>query len=214
MKMTTTLATAASLFISSMAVALEKPEYQILYEDDRIEYRLYDPYTVAETSVELTRSYNKASNEGFRRLLGYITGNNISNENIEMTAPVQMSEADSGEKIAMTDPVQTEIVKSDLQIAFMLPAKFSIATAPVPNDERVSLRRIPSRLMAVIRYSGRWTESNRSRYESRLREHISEAGIEILSGAESAAYNPPFTPPFMRRNEIMIEVAAHPRSDS
>ena len=200
-------------FTATMALALEKPKYQVLYEDDRIEYRLYEPYIVAETYVELTRSYNNASISGFRRLLGYITGDNVFNQDIDMTAPVQMSTPMLGQEIAMTTPVQTQTLEEKLQIAFMLPSKFSLDNAPTPTDQRVSLRQIPSRLMAVIRYSGRWTERNRNRYETRLRESVEAAGIEILSNSESAAYNPPFTPPFMRRNEIMFEVGSYPRRD-
>ncbi|NKB32409.1 MAG: heme-binding protein [Pseudomonadales bacterium] len=191
-------------------MALEKPEYQVLYEDGRIEYRLYEPYVVAETKVALDRSYNRASNQGFRRLFQYITGNNIADADIDMTAPVQMAMATEGEEIAMTAPVQNSVTDYYLQVAFMLPSKYTLESAPSPLDENVGLRQIPGRLMAVVRYSGRWTESNREKYEVRLREAIEQNGIEILSEAESAAYNPPFTPPFMRRNEIMLEVSTFP----
>ncbi len=202
------------VLFSANASALEKPEYQVLYEDGRIEYRLYAPYIVAETAVEMERSYNRASNEGFRRLLGYITGDNVSSAKIDMTAPVQMSMEFKSEEIAMTAPVQAKENTDGLQIAFMLPSRFSLIDAPVPTDERVSLREIPGRLMAVIRYSGRWTDRNRQRYEMELRESVETAGIEILSSAESAAYNPPFTPPFLRRNEIMVEVADYPKAET
>ena len=212
-KTTSALISTLALVLSASAAALEKPEYEVLYEDGRIEYRLYAPYIVAETTVAMESSYNSASNEGFRRLLGYITGDNIANAKIDMTAPVQMSMEAKAEEIAMTAPVQTQANNDDLQIAFMLPSKFSMLDAPVPADERVSLRQIPGRLMAVVRYSGRWTDKNRQRYESQLRESVETAGIEILSSAESAAYNPPFTPPFLRRNEIMFEVADYPKAD-
>lgn len=208
------LFSALTLLFSHHTLALEKPEYEVLFEDDAIEYRLYSPYLVAETVVTIDRSYNSASNEGFRRLLDYISGNNTVDSKIDMTAPVQMTMTESSAEIAMTTPVQSQEGDGQLQISFMLPSNYSIEDAPIPADTRVSLRVIPSRLMAVIRYSGRWTESNRNRYESRLRERVSEAGIEILSAAESAAYNPPFTPPFMRRNEIMFEVAEYPRSET
>jgi len=204
----------AILLAGQSIMALEKPEYEVVCEDGRIEYRLYAPYVVAETQVTVDRSYNSASNEGFRRLLAYITGSNTVSTDIAMTAPVQMTMAETNEEIAMTAPVQTQEEDGALLIAFMLPSKYSFADAPLPTDSRVSLRTIPSRLMAVIRYSGRWTESNRNRYESQLRDSVDAAGIEILSNAESAAYNPPFTPPFMRRNEIMFEVSSHPFTKS
>ena len=192
------------------AVALEKPEYEVLYQDGKIEYRLYQPYIVAQTNVSVEDEYNGASNEGFRRLFKYITGANNTDIDISMTAPVQMNMDNAGEKIAMTAHVQQKSNGDFLQVAFMLPSKFNMDTAPAPTDERVLIREIPGRIMAVIRYSGRWTDRNRAKYEKRLRENLQSHGIDTVSGAETAAYNPPFTPPFLRRNEIMFEVREHP----
>ena len=192
------------------AVALEKHEYEVLYQDGKIEYRLYQPYIVAQTNVSVEDEYNGASNEGFRRLFKYITGANNTDIDIAMTAPVQMNMDNAGEKIAMTAPVQQKSNGDFLQVAFMLPSKFNMDTAPAPTDERVFIREIPGRIMAVIRYSGRWTDRNRAKYEKRLRENLQSHGIDTVSGAETAAYNPPFTPPFLRRNEIMFEVREHP----
>ena len=202
------------VFLGYPIMAIEKPEYQVLHEDGKVEYRLYSSYIVAETSVDFSESYNSASNEGFRRLFRYITGANVAESDIEMTAPVQMSMPSSGEKIDMTAPVQSSVENDALNVAFMLPSKFSLNNAPEPTDDRVKIREVPQRVMAVIRYSGRWTESNREKFESRLRDTLSRDGIEAISGPESAAYNAPFTPPFMRRNEIMFEVKEHPGSGS
>ena len=192
------------------SVALEKPKYEVLYQVCKIEYRLYQPYIVAQTNVSVEDEYNGASNEGFRRLFKYITGANNTDIDIAMTAPVQMNMDNGGEKIAMTAPVQQKANGDFLQVAFMLPSKFNMDTAPAPTDERVFIREIPGRIMAVIRYSGRWTDRNRAKYEKRLRENLQSHGIDTVSGAETAAYNPPFTPPFLRRNEIMLEVREHP----
>ena len=202
----------ASLLILCIqsAMALEKPEYEVLYQDGKIEYRLYQPYIVAQTNVSVEDEYNGASNEGFRRLFKYITGANNTDIDIAMTAPVQMNMDNAGEKIAMTAPVQQKSDGDFLQVAFMLPSEFNMDTAPAPTDERVFIREIPGRIMAVIRYSGRWTDRNRAKYEKRLRENLQSHGIDTVSGAETAAYNPPFTPPFLRRNEIMLEVREHP----
>ena len=198
--------------ITLNTMALEKPDYEILYEDGNIEYRLYEPYLVAQTEVSMDENYNSASNEGFRRLFKYITGSNTSEVDIAMTAPVQMSMDGSGQKIDMTAPVQQIENKNFLQVAFMLPSKFDVKNAPIPTDERVTIKQIPARIMAVIRYSGRWTEKNRSKYEYRLRENLELHAITAISQTETAAYNPPFTPPFMRRNEIMLEVERYPNS--
>ena len=92
----------------------------------------------------------------------------------------------------------------------MLPSSYSITDAPVPEDARIKVRVVPEKLVAAIRYSGRWTTRNFDKYESRLMAALSEANIEPLGVPEAAFYNPPFMPPFMRRNEILVEVARPP----
>lgn len=189
-------------------MALESPDYEVLYKEGNIEYRQYSPYLVAETEVAGESDRNQAANEGFMRLFKYITGANTSRANIDMTAPVQQVQL--SEDIAMTAPVQQVRSASGWRIAFMLPAKFSLANAPVPTDARINIHEVPGRLLAVIRYSGRWTTKNVEKYEARLMEHLQTQGISPLGVAEVAAYNAPFTPPFMRRNELMLEVADYP----
>lgn len=192
----------------SSVMALEKPEYEVLYKDGKIEYRQYQPYLVAETEVASKGDRNDAANEGFRRLFNYITGNNTSQSSIAMTAPVQQTQVN--EKIAMTAPVQQTPSKDGWRIAFMLPGKFTIENAPVPVDERVNIRAVAGRTVAVIRYSGRWTTRNIEKYEAVLMKHLTANGITPVGSIETAVYNAPFTPPFMRRNEIMLEVMTIP----
>ena len=121
-----------------------------------------------------------------------------------MTAPV--AQTPSSEKIAMTVPVQQGESAEGWRVAFMLPTEYTLDTAPVPTDERVQIKAMPGRLMAVLRYSGRWTESNFSNKQSALRDAIDGESIERIGEFQSALYNPPYTPPFMRRNEVMVEV--------
>ena len=194
--------------LAGHSMALEKPGYKVLYQEGKLEYRLYQPYIVAETEVVGEESYKAASNEGFMRLFRYISGGNIDQASIAMTAPVQRHRV--SEDIAMTAPVQRLPTTQGWKVAFMLPSQYAIDDAPVPVDPRVVIRPMPERLMAVLRYSGRWTERNLVKYEQRLRERLQEHGIEVMGVIESAAYNPPFTPPFMRRNEIMVKVEGYP----
>ena len=194
------------------AQALEKPEYSVLYEDGKFEYRLYQPYIVAETEMVGMDDSSEASNEGFRRLFDYISGANSAESKVAMTAPVQQSRIDSSEKIAMTAPVQQFETETGWRVGFMLPGKYSMVNAPVPSDDRVYLRLIPARTMAVVRYSGRWTERNLQKQQARLLQRVEADGLTIQSSLESAFYNPPFMPPFMRRNEIMVEVQGLPES--
>jgi len=199
---------AALPFLGDFAMALEQPDYSVVYKDADIEYRQYEPYLVAETVIENASQYSDAGNEGFRRLFRYITGSNRTQAKIAMTAPVQ--QAPTGEKIAMTAPVQQTNVADGWRVAFMLPTEYTLDTAPVPTDTRVQIRPIRGRLMAVLRYSGRWTERNYATKRSQLAAAIDAESISSVGDFQSALYNPPYTPPFMRRNEVMIEVSGLP----
>jgi hypothetical protein len=198
------LAIAGLMFAGENAMSLEQPDYTVVYKDGDIEYRQYEPYLVSETVIENTGDYNDAGNEGFRRLFRYITGSNESQAKISMTAPV--AQTPSSEKIAMTAPVQQTQSTEGWRVAFMLPTEYTLATAPVPTDPRVQVKAMPGRLMAVLRYSGRWTERNFENKQSALRDAIDSESINRLGEFQSALYNPPYTPPFMRRNEVMVEV--------
>lgn len=203
-----TLILLLAVLSGSQAMALEKPKYEVLYEDGNIEYRQYQPHLVAETKVTGQGDRNDAANEGFMRLFKYITGANTAQAKIDMTAPVQ--QAKLSENIAMTAPVQQARSNDGWRIAFMLPGKFSLTDAPVPDDDRITIYEVPGRVMAVIRYSGRWTNSNVEKNEAILMQHLTDHAISAVGTIETAAYNAPFTPPFMRRNELMLEVASIP----
>lgn len=198
------------LLMSTKALAIESPKYTVISKNDVVEYRQYEPYIVAETFVENSSSYRAASNEGFMRLFRYITGNNSSQSDIEMTAPVQQSAA--SQEIAMTAPVQRVETSEGWSVAFMLPSEFTMETAPLPTDERITLRRVEGQLMAVVRYSGRWTERNYEKHKEQLLDSLESGAIESVGVVESAAYDAPYVLPFLRRNEVMIEVKAVPES--
>lgn len=210
-------------------MALEKPEYEVVFERDDVEYRRYDAYLVAETRItpgaagsagesasdRQLMDYNDAANEGFQRLFDYITGDNSARQEIAMTSPVQQSRtADQGEKIAMTAPVQQVQNDADWVVSFMLPSKYSLETAPVPADNRIRIRQISEMLVAVRRYSGRWTDANFTRHRDRLLDDLDSQGVEPMGSPVSAVYNPPFMPPFLRRNEILVPVERIPPAGS
>ncbi|MDH3978028.1 MAG: heme-binding protein [Gammaproteobacteria bacterium] len=190
-------------------MSLETPEYTVLYSDGQIEYRQYDAYLISETIIKPEDGYKSAGNEGFRRLFRYITGNNKAQSDIAMTAPVEYQPANekfSSEKIEMTTPVQRELSDEGWRVSFMLPSKYTMETAPVPSDPRVQIREVPGQLMAVLRYSGRWTSKNAAKKEAQLYETLAGQSLTVLSEVKTALYNAPYTPPFMRRNEVMVEV--------
>lgn len=185
-------------------MSYEEPGYSVVRESRDIEYRRYKPYLVAETLVTDRADFDSAGNEGFRRLFKYIAGGNTSQSRISMTAPV--SQAAQAEKIAMTVPVQQQGSGAGWRIAFMLPAQFTPETAPRPSDPRVQVVAVPARLVAVLRYAGRWTESNYQEHRQELLKTLSAASIQSKGEPWLARYNAPFSLPFLRRNEVLIEV--------
>lgn len=182
-------------------MAIEQPEYRVLESEGDLELREYSPYIVAETLV--AADFDQAGNEGFRRLAGYIFGNNRSRQKLEMTAPVAQAPS---EKIAMTAPVNMHRSGSSYRITFMMPSKYRLETLPQPVDPEVRLREIPAHTVAALRYSGRWTQQRYEDHRSQLETWIHKRGWEPAGEPILARYDPPFKPWFLRRNEVLIPV--------
>jgi len=200
---------AGFLFAGESAMSYEQPDYTVLYEDGNVEYRQYEPYLVSETIIENTSDYKDAGTEGFRRLFKFITGANQGQAKIAMTVPVAQAPS---EKIAMTVPVQQGESADGWRVSFMLPSDYTLETAPVPTDSRVYVREVPGRLMAVLRFSGRWTDANYEAREDELIELVDAENITALGEVQRAAYNAPFSLPFMRRNEVLVVIDRLPVS--
>jgi hypothetical protein len=185
------LATLA-LTTPEQALALEEPEYTVLEQSDDWELRRYEPYIVAETRVE--GNLRQTGNRAFRILAGYIFGDN-----------------EPGEKMAMTAPVISEPDGAGASVyQFVMESAYDMDSLPVPKDARVEIRELPARLVAALTFSGTWNEA---RIDERTRDFLTrlgEEGYEPLGNPMLARYNPPLTPWFLRRNEILVEVA--PRS--
>ncbi len=188
-------------------MATEEPKYQVVSKTGNFEIRDYAPQVVAETIVVGTRE--EAGNKAFNRLFGYISGKNQSSGKIAMTAPV--SQIPASEKINMTAPVGQQQVEGGWVVSFTMPASYTLETLPVPTDSTVKLRLIPASRMAAVRYSGRWSQEHYSRYEAELKKWVNENGLKILGEPIWARYNAPFTPWFLRRNEILIPVETESR---
>ena len=184
------------------AINIEEAKYQVVSKDNNFEIRDYTPHVVAETVVE--GNLEDAGSKAFSRLFDYISGNNRSHNKIAMTAPV--SQELSSEKIKMTSPVGQQRVEGGWVVSFTMPASQTIESLPAPEDQRVKLREVPACRMAAVRYSGTWSEKRYLRYKQELESWIEKKGFRIIGEAVWARYNPPFTPWFLRRNEILIPV--------
>ena len=198
------LAAAAITFGAMDAMAIEEAAYKVLKKDNKFEIRDYAPHILAETVVE--GDLEEAGNKAFRRLFRYISGDNRSSGKVAMTAPV--SQEPLREKIPMTAPVGQRSVQEKWAVSFMMPASYTLETLPEPEDPKVTLRQVPARRMAAVRYSGFWSKKNYLRYKLELESWIREKGLTIAGDPLWARYNPPFTPWFLRRNEILIPVDA------
>jgi hypothetical protein len=199
-------AAVVALLATPTAMAIEEPRFNVLEKDGSFELREYSPFIVAETRVEA--GFEDAGSVAFQRLFRYISGKNIAQQKIAMTASVTQSR---GEKISMTAPVSQIADGNAFLVAFTLPSNYTLATAPQPLDPTVGLREVPAQLIACWRYSGRWTASNFRDHEVLLRERIKARGLIAGGDPVLARYNPPFTPWFMRRNEVLIPVTVQPK---
>ncbi len=189
---------------------IEEPEYRVLSVKDGVELREYVPTLVAVTEVE--GEFDASLNEGFRRLAGYIFGGNRSKQSISMTAPVGLQRASDsaqgGERIAMTAPVGLQRSGQVWRMTFVMPSDYTLETLPEPVDTRVRLETVPGKRVAVRSFSGSAPESVAKAEEARLLEDLREQGLRPVGEPVLAQYNSPFMPPFLRRNEIQVDVQA------
>jgi len=186
------------------AMAIEEAAYRVVTTDGLFEIRDYAPLVVAETLVEGT--LEEAGNAAFNRLFRYISGGNRSRENLATAAPV--SQQPKGEKIAMTAPVAQQRVQERWAVSFTMPATYTLETLPAPENPQVTLRQVPARRMAAVRYSGSWSEKSYLRHKTELESWMRAKGHASAGAPLWARYNSPFSLWFMRRNEILIPVAA------
>jgi hypothetical protein len=202
--LTTALITA---LVPTMSQAIEEPEFAVVKKLGAVEIRQYAPYVVAE--VVVNANANDAGNQAFPILAGYIFGKNKGEKKMAMTAPVIQSSAPVTQtaapvKMEMTAPVTQAAVAGGYLVQFVLPKTVSLATAPEPLDERVKLREMPAANWAVITYSGTWSQSNFDENLTALRAALKAADIATQGEPVLSRYNGPFTPWFMRRNEIWL----------
>jgi len=205
-----TLVLATTIGCTALMVGkVEEPPFTATQVAENIEMRTYKPLIVAETIT--TGDRKEAISQGFRVIADYIFGNNTTKQEIAMTAPVMqqasVEKVDSSEKIAMTAPVlQQQTAPNTWAVRFVMPSEYTLQTLPKPNNSAVVLKEIPAQNFAVIRFSGRMTAENLSENQKLLETYIAKNGLQKQGEPQFAFYNPPWTLPFFRRNEVMFAV--------
>ena len=202
-------------FVSSR---VENTEYTVVSSESAVqggvyEIRLYPAHIVAQTTV--TGTYSEALSQGFRIVAGYIFGGNAKKQSIAMTAPVvEQSSGGSGsstnttvsESIAMTAPVMATMEGETHTIAFGMPRSYTLDTLPTPTDPRVQIVTIPEKKMAVIRFSWFRTDARVQAKKQELLSALAKDNVTVVGSPQYAGYNAPWTPPWMNRNEVLVEI--------
>ena len=207
-----TLFLLTAFMMGQSAMAIEEPAFKVTLKADAFEVRQYAPTLIAETWVE--GDMDEASNKGFRRIADYIFGNNRaqsgSSAKIAMTAPVTVEP--QSEKIAMTAPVTMSAATKDIREAklwrvhFVMPSQYTLSSIPQPNNPDVKLKELPGKLMAVHSYTGFNTLSKVQSKTDELLSWLQQKNFKVIGAPQLSRYDPPWTLPMFRRNEIMVEV--------
>ena len=182
-----------SFFFSCQVMAIEEPNFKILVDEGELEIRSYDEYLVAETAVE--GSFDTASRKGFRRVAGYIFGENKNS-------------IGQSEKIQMTAPVTVKPDNEGWVLHFVMPSNYDMSQLPVPNNNSILLKKIEAHLAAVIIFSGFTTDAKIQNKTEELKIWLEKKDFKIAGPQQIARYNDPFTLPWLRRNEIIFKVTA------
>ena len=180
-------------FFSCEVMAIEEPKFKTLVDEGELEIRSYDEYLVAETAVE--GSFDTASRKGFRRVAGYIFGENKNS-------------IGQSEKIQMTAPVTVKPDNEGWVLHFVMPSNYDMSQLPVPNNNSILLKKIEAHLAAVIIFSGFTTDAKIQDKTEELKVWLEKKEFKIAGPQQIARYNDPFTLPWLRRNEIIFKVTA------
>lgn len=215
----TSIFLALGLVLGGTTMATEEPKFELISKEKNIELRRYPAFIVAETWVDGDMS--EASNKGFRAIAGYIFGDNkvaggTDPAKIAMTAPVTLEPAAPSQKIAMTAPVTIEPQAGETlnmegakrwRVHFVMPSQYTLATLPKPNNTAVTLREVPAKTWAVLNFSGFNTEARVQQHTDELLAWVGAKKMTRIGNPQLARYDPPWTLPMFRRNEIMVEVS-------
>ena len=182
----------------------EQLKYSVIKKANGYEIRNYPAHIVAQTTVEDSIVNGGALNKGFSIIASYIFGGNVKKESIAMTAPVTVQ--GSSEKIAMTAPVTSRVQGNSQIVSFVMPSEYTLETLPTPTDSRIKIVEVPEQKMAALKFSWYRTDARFEKMQKQLFADLASDNITITSTPIFAGYNSPWSPPWMNRNEIMVEV--------
>lgn len=186
---------------------VEQTDYTVVQKMNGYEIREYPAHLVAQTTVQ--GSYGESMSNGFRIVAGYIFGGNTKKESIAMTAPVVAQKGESekiSESIAMTAPVVATNEGDSQTISFGMPRSYTLETLPTPNDPRVKIVMIPAKKYAVLQFSWYRSDARIKMMQEKLASLLTRDGIATQGSTAYAGYNAPWTPPWMNRNEVLVEI--------
>lgn len=198
------------LIISACSVfgsnSTEQPKYAVIFKQENFEIRKYESYLTASVVVNKSAD-GEDRNRAFKKLAAFIFGDNKAQGQIEMTSPVLMENKPS-QKIKMTSPVVSQELNGKMKMSFMMPSKYTLETLPEPENSEIVINETPTRTLAVLKYSGRSNEKLEAKKSKELISLINQSEYQLKENSQTffAGYNPPWTLPMMRRNEVMIEV--------
>ncbi|MBX9692481.1 MAG: heme-binding protein [Cyanobacteria bacterium] len=198
------LVTAGALVVAvrEARASYEEPEYRVLQKQGSSEVREYPPMLAAEVTV--TGDGDSQANEAFKILAGYIFGRNKSRAKIAMTVPV--TQQVKSEKISMTIPVTRKDAGGNLTMRFYMPSNYTLETLPIADDKKIRIVQVPKQKFAVLRFSGSASDGNFRKHAALLKAFVDDVGLKSCGDSCRAYYNPPWTIPLFKRNEIWIPV--------
>ena len=195
-----------TILLGNSAMAIEEPNYTVIAEEKPYEVRVYEPMIIAE--VQIPGDRDSATNRGFRIIADYIFGNNQginqSSQNIAMTAPVTI-ENQMQAKLRLNS-TEEELADGVWRIQFVMPSEYTLNSLPKPKNHLVKIRQIPSKTYAVYVYSGLNGVEKVSKITQDLTTWIDKNNYQAIGNPQLARYNPPWTLPLFRRNEVLIEI--------
>ncbi len=186
---------------------VEQADYTVLEKKDGYEIREYPAHIVAQTTVQ--GSYAESMSNGFRIVAGYIFGENTKKESIAMTAPVVLQKGEDekrSERIAMTAPVVATTEGDSQIVSFGMPRSYTLETLPTPKDSRVKIVMIPTKKYAVMQFSWYRSDARIKQMQEKLLSALHRDGVVVRGNTAYAGYNAPWTPPWMTRNEVLVEI--------